>query len=76
MVRYERDRPGELLHIDIKKLGRFFNVGKSILQDGVQRSPRADWQHVHVAVDDHSRLAYAEVRPTAAATPPPSSIAR
>jgi len=60
-VRYERDRPGELLHVDTKKLGRFCNVGKRILQDGVQRSPRAGWQHLHVAIDDHSRLAYCEL---------------
>ena len=61
VVRYERDRPGELLHIDTKKLGRFWHIGKRILQDGVSRSRSAGWQHVHVAVDDHSRLAYAEV---------------
>jgi len=60
-VRYERDRPGELLHVDTKKLGRFFQVGKRILQDGVQRSPGAGWQHLHVAIDDHSRLAYTEL---------------
>ncbi|MEE8338394.1 MAG: helix-turn-helix domain-containing protein, partial [Dehalococcoidia bacterium] len=35
VVRYERERPGELLHIDTKKLGRFWNVGKRILRDGV-----------------------------------------
>ena len=64
VVRYERERPGELLHIDTKKLGRFWHVGKRILRDGVQRSPRAGWQHVHVAVDDHSRLAYVEVLPS------------
>ncbi len=64
VVRYERERPGELLHIDTKKLGRFWNVGKRIRRDGVQRSPRAGWHHVHVAIDDHSRLAYAEVLPT------------
>ena len=61
VVRYERERAGELLHIDTKKLGRFWHVGKRILRDGVQRSPRAGWQHVHVAVDDHTRLSYAEV---------------
>jgi len=60
-VRYQRDRPGELLHVDTKKLGRFYNVGKRILGDGVQRSPRAGWQHLHVAIDDHSRLAYTEL---------------
>ena len=64
VVRYERERPGELLHIDTKKVGRFWNVGKRILGDGVTRSPRAGWQHVHVAVDDHSRLAYAEALPS------------
>ena len=64
VLRYERERPGELLHIDTKKLGRFWQVGKRILADGVQRNPRAGWQHVHVAVDDHSRVAYAEVLPT------------
>jgi transposase InsO family protein len=60
-VRYERARPGELLHVDTKRLGRFHAVGKAILRDGVRRSPRAGWQHLHVAVDDHSRLAYCEV---------------
>jgi transposase InsO family protein len=60
-VRYERDRPGELLHVDTKKLGRFHQIGKRILRDGVRRSPRAGWQHLHVAIDDHSRLAYCEL---------------
>jgi transposase InsO family protein len=60
-VRDERANPGELLHVDTKKLGRFFQVGKRILADGVQRSPRAGWQHLHVAIDDHSRLAYCEL---------------
>ncbi len=64
VVRYERERPGELLHIDTEKLGRFWHVGKRIRRDGVQRSPRAGWQHVHVAVDDHTRLAYAQVLPS------------
>ncbi len=64
VVRYERERPGELLHIDTKKLGRFWHVGKRIRRDGVQRSPCAGWQHVHVVVDDHTRFAYAEVLPS------------
>ena len=62
VIRYERARPGDLLHLDTKKLGRFWHVGKRIHRDGIQRSPRAGWQHVHIAIDDHSRLAYAEVR--------------
>ena len=60
-VRYERERPGELLHVDSKKLGRFFEIGKRIRQDGISRSRRAGWQHLHVAIDDHTRLAYCEV---------------
>ena len=60
-VRYERAKPGELLHVDAKKLGRFFQVGKRILADGVHRSPRAGRQHLHVAIDDHSRVAYCEL---------------
>jgi transposase InsO family protein len=61
VIRYERDRPGELIHVDTKKLGRFHVVGKRILQDGVKRSRHAGWQHLHIAIDDHTRLAYAEV---------------
>ena len=60
-VRYERERPGELLHVDTKKLGRFWEIGKRIRRDGVNRSRRAGWQHLHVCIDDHSRLAYCEV---------------
>jgi transposase len=61
IIRYERERPGELVHVDTKKLGRFHVVGKRILKDGINRSRRAGWQHLHVAIDDHSRLVYAEV---------------
>jgi transposase InsO family protein len=59
--RYERERPGELLHVDIKKLGRFWRVGKRIHQDGIHRSPKAGWSYLHIAIDDHTRLAYAEL---------------
>ncbi len=61
VVRYERERPGELVHVDTKKLGRFHVVGKRILKDDVKRNRHAGWQHLHIAVDDHTRLAYAEV---------------
>ena len=63
VIRYERARPGELVHIDIKRLGRFFVPGKAIRGDGIRRSPRAGWQYLHVAIDDHSRIAYAEILP-------------
>ena len=62
-MRYERERPGELLHVDTKRLNRFWQVGKRILGDGKKRSPGAGWQFLHVAIDDHTRLAYAEVLP-------------
>jgi transposase InsO family protein len=62
VTRYERERPGELLHVDIKRLGRFHTVGKAILGDRINRSRRAGWQYLHLAIDDHSRLAYAELR--------------
>ena len=79
-VRYERSRPGELVHIDIKKLGRFQAAGKRVgfrlSQAGTPRRRDADghargtsgWEFVHVAVDDYSRLAYAEVLPDEKAT--------
>ena len=59
--RYERARPGELLHVDIKKLGRFWTVGKRIRGDRLTRNRHAGWQYLHLAIDDHSRLAYAEL---------------
>jgi transposase InsO family protein len=64
VIRYERERPGELVHVDIKKLGRFWTVGKRIHGDRLTRSPRAGWQYLHLAIDDHSRLAYAELLPS------------
>jgi transposase InsO family protein len=65
VARYERARPGELLHVDIKRLGRFWTVGKRVLGSGVgNRSRHAGWQYLHLAIDDHSRLAYAELLPS------------
>jgi transposase InsO family protein len=61
--RYERDAPGELLHIDIKKLGRFDKVGHRITGDRTQRARDIGWDHVFVAVDDHSRVAFTQVYP-------------
>jgi len=61
--RYERDEPGELLHIDIKKLGRFDKVGHRITGDRTQRARDIGWDYVFVAVDDHSRVAFTQVYP-------------
>jgi transposase InsO family protein/transposase len=72
-VRYERQRPGELLHIDVKKLGRILLPGHRVTGNRRQRAPKntytadgrrigdAGWEYVHVCVDDATRLAYAEV---------------
>jgi transposase InsO family protein len=61
--RYERERPGELIHIDIKKLGRFNKVGHRITGDrrGQSNSRGVGWEFVHVAIDDHSRIAFAKI---------------
>lgn len=72
VVRYERDRPGDLLHLDIKKLGRFRKVGHRIHGKRERGHQRGGWEFVHVCIDDHSRFAYVEVladerAPTAAA---------
>jgi transposase InsO family protein len=60
--RYERRHPGELIHVDIKKLGMIGRPGKRVLGRGPGRAtPGAGWEFVHVAVDDATRLAYVEV---------------
>ncbi len=62
--RYERDHPGELIHIDIKKLGRFDRVGHRITGDRRQGETRgAGWEFVHVSIDDASRLAFSQILP-------------
>ena len=72
--RYERERPGELIHIDVKKLGRIQGGAGKRVRDGLRQhyNPRpkdaagvrrqtVGWDYVHVAIDDCTRLAYAEV---------------
>ena len=59
--RYQRERPGELLHIDVKKLGRIGRPGHRVNGDRRTRSRGIGWEYVHVAVDDATRLAYVEV---------------
>lgn len=63
--RYERRHAGELLHLDIKKLGRFRKPGHRVtgVRGGAGRSLEAGWEFVHVAIDDFSRIAYAEILP-------------
>jgi transposase InsO family protein len=78
--RYERSRPGELVHVDVKRLGRIQGGAGRRVHGGRKHYNRAridaegrrrlavGWEFVHVAVDDHSRLAYAEVLPDEKAT--------
>ena len=62
--RYEREHPGEMIHIDIKKLGRFDRIGHRITGDRQQGTSRgAGWEFVHVAIDDASRIAFSQILP-------------
>jgi transposase InsO family protein len=63
VLRYERENPGDLLHFDIKKLGRIEGVGHRITGDRTYRSRGAGWEYLHVVVDDHTRIAYAAILP-------------
>lgn len=61
VVRYEWKRPGDLLHLDVKKLGRICGVGHRITGVRQHTNKGIGWEYVHVCIDDASRLAYAEV---------------
>jgi len=65
VIRYERQQPGEMIHLDIKKLGRFDRVGHRITGDrtGQSNSRGIGWEFVHVCIDDASRLAFCQVMP-------------
>ena len=68
-VRYERERPGELVHMDVKKLGRIPDGGgwrangRARREETYQRKDPIGYDYVHSLVDDHSRLAYSEILP-------------
>ena len=66
VVRYEREKPGELIHIDIKKLGRFKQPGHRVT--GNKQKPSryrgSGWEYVHVCIDDASRIAFSQVLPS------------
>jgi transposase InsO family protein len=64
VVRYERQTPGELVHVDVKRLGRIVLPGHRVTGDRKRRAHgQAGWQYLFVAIDDDSRLAYASVYP-------------
>ena len=64
--RYQRERPGELIHIDIKKLGRFSTPGHRVrgMRSEQWRNRHAGWEFVHVAIDDASRIAFSRIMKT------------
>jgi transposase InsO family protein len=59
--RYEHERPGELVHLDTKRLGRFWRPGHRVTGDRKLESKGAGWQFLYVAIDDHARIAYGEM---------------
>jgi leucine-zipper of insertion element IS481 len=66
IVRYERERPGELIHLDTKKLGRIEGIGHRITgrrPGAINRHHGISWEALHVCIDDASRLAYSEILP-------------
>jgi transposase InsO family protein len=63
VVRYERAAPGELVHVDIKKLSRIVQPGHRVTGDRSRRSQGAGWLYLYVAIDDHSRVGFASVHP-------------
>lgn len=66
--RYVHERPGDLLHLDIKKLGRFRQPGHRVTGNRKQDSPGAGWEYVHVAIDDASRVGFATIHADEKAT--------
>lgn len=62
-VRYEHPCCGDLVHLDIKKLGRFSAPGARIHGDWSRRTRGLGWDYLHIAIDDHSRIAFAQILP-------------
>ena len=62
--RYVYPHPGDLVHLDIKRLGRFRRPGHRVTGNRRLHSPGAGWEYVHVAIDDPSRVGFADLRPS------------
>lgn len=63
VMRYEHEKPEDMIHLDIKKLGKIDGVGHRVTGDRSRRQRGAGWEHLHVCVGDNSRLAYSELLP-------------
>jgi transposase InsO family protein len=68
VIRYEHKAPGDMVHLDIKKLGKIDGVGHRITGDRSGKRRKPGWEYLHVCVDDNSRIAYTEVLPDEKAT--------
>jgi transposase InsO family protein len=63
VVRYEHQRPGDLVHFDIKRLARIRRPGHRVTGDRRKESRGIGWEYLHVAIDDHSRIGFAAILP-------------
>ena len=63
IIRYEHPAPGDLLHIDIKKLARIHKPGHRMTGNPQDETRHAGWEFLYVAIDDHSRMAYVAMMP-------------
>lgn len=63
VVRYEHEAPGDMIHIDINKLGKIDGVGHRITGDRSRPRSKTGWEYLHVCVDDNSRTAYTDMLP-------------
>lgn len=61
--RYQHEAPGDMIHLDIKRLGRFLRPGHRVTNNRTQDSPGAGWEFVHIAIDDRSRIAFSQIHP-------------
>jgi len=68
VLRYEREHPGELVHFDIKKLARFDQPGHRVTGDRRDHVTGGGYEYLHIAIDDHSRLAFAQIFPDESAS--------
>ena len=76
VIRYEHAAPGDLLHIDIKKLARIVKPGHRVTGNPRDETRRAGWEFLYVAVDDHSRIAYTAMMPNETAASSASFLAQ
>ena len=63
LIRYEHKHPGDLIHLDIKRLARFSKPGHALTGNPLDHVRGGGWEYLHIAIDDHSRISYAAILP-------------